>query len=381
MQKFGNVFVRRDHLLRGCFQCKYSEYIPLPVLRKKVLYLDQCFLSHAFRAKEQRFVQAAEKLREASALQLMVAPFSSIHEDETNQWKGHEEELMKFIRDISFGHKFEPDYQVERAQLCRAFKSFLSSGSSTFQLCEDDAVDEKVHDWDEYLYITIPGYHGDTERIRDARRQSVEALVDAFDHWRKTPKTFEQQISLEMEEQARQYLRAYVDHSVRLGTGDFEALFTSPLISSYVEQLLQYVPQDQMKEGLKIIGDFIRSEHYNQIPYLWIGARVYACLNEEVQGGAYTNREKAIKKLRGLYGDIKHAGTYAPYCDAIFMEKKMTAYLSDPRINLENRYGIKLFSSETLNDFIAWIDQVIDEITEAHRVALSMIFPEVQRRR
>jgi hypothetical protein len=225
----------------------------------------------------------------------------------------------------------------------------------------------------------IPGYHGDTERIRNARRQSVEALVDAFDHWRKNPKTFEQQISLEMEEQARQYLRAYVDHSVRLGTGDFEALFTSAVISSYVEYLLQYVPQDQMKEGLKIIGNFVRSEHYNQIPYLWIGARVYACLNEEVQSGAYTNREKAIKKLRGLYGDIKHVATYAPYCDAIFMEKKMTAYLSDPRINLENRYGVKLFSSDTLDEFIAWIDQVIDEMTQPHRVALSMIFPGVQR--
>jgi hypothetical protein len=32
-----------------------------------------------------------------------------------------------------------------------------------------------------------------------------------------------------------------------------------------------------------------------------------------------------------------------------------------------------------LDEFIAWIDQAIDEMTETHRVALSMIFPGAQR--
>ncbi len=228
-QRFGNVFVRCDHVVRGCLRCKYSEQLPLPTLRKKILYLDQCFFSHAFRAKEKRFSEAAERLREVTALQLMVAPYSSIHEDETNQWRGHEEQLMKFIRAISFGHKFEADYDVERQQLCRAFESFLSSGSSAFQLHEDDAMDGEIHHWDEYMYITIPGYHGDVDRIRTARQNSVEALVEAFAHWRATPRTFEQQVSLEMEEQARQYLRAHVEHSARLAVGDMDALINSPL--------------------------------------------------------------------------------------------------------------------------------------------------------
>jgi len=314
VKKFGNVFVRCDHVVRGCLRCNYSQQIPLPTLRQKILYLDQCFFSHAFRAKEKRFTEAAERLREVAALQLMVAPYSSIHEDETNQGRGHEEQLMKFIRAISFGYKFEADYDVEREQLCKAFESFLSSGSSAFQLHEGDAVDRKIHHWDEYMYITIPGYHGDVDRIRTARQESVEDLVEAFAHWRAMPRTFEQQVSLEMEEQARQYLRAHVEHSARLAVGDTDALRT--------------------------LGNFFRSEHYNQIPYLWISAGIYACVNDEVQKGAYAYREKAIEKFRGLYGDIKHVATYAPYCDALFMERKMTAYLSDPRINLEDRYGV-----------------------------------------
>lgn len=377
-KKFGNVFVRCDHVVRGCLRCKYSEQLPLPTLRKKILYLDQCFFSHAFRAKEKRFSEAAERLREVTALQLMVAPYSSIHEDETNQWRGHEEQLMKFIRAISFGHKFEADYNVERQQLCRAFESFLSSGSSAFQLHEHDAMDGEIHHWDEYMYITIPGYHGDVDRIRTARQESVEALVEAFAHWRATPRTFEQQVSLEMEEQARQYLRAHVEHSARLAVGDMDALINSPLISSYVDWLLECLPDVPYQDALRMLGNFFRSEHYNQIPYLWISTRIYACVKDEVQKGAYTNREEAIEKFRGLYGDIKHVATYAPYCDALFMERKMTAYLSDPRINLEDRYGVRLFSSETMDEFIAWLDQVMDEMTEGHREALTVIFPGVK---
>ncbi len=56
----------------------------------------------------------------------------------------------------------------------------------------------------------------------------------------------------------------------------------------------------------------------------------------------------------------------------------MTAYLSDPRINLEDRYGVRLFSSETMDEFIAWLDQVMDEMTEGHREALTVIFPGVK---
>jgi len=372
---FGNVWVRRNHVLRGCKRCKYSEHIPLPTLRKKIVYLDQCFLSHAFRAKEKRFVEAAERLKQASALQLMVAPFSSVHEDEANLWKGREEELMKFIRSMAIGHSFEPEYDVERAQLCRAFESFLASGASDFQVDEDDALEADVHDWDDYVYITVLGYHGDSNRIRTARQESAEALVGALPHWRATAKTFDEQVTLEMEEQARQYLNAYIEHSARLAAGDSAAVVNSPFISSYVEWLLECVPRGAIEDGLRVLGNFFRSEHYNQIPYPWITARIYACINDEIQKGAYTNREKAIDRLRGLYGDIKHAATYAPYCDAIFMEKKMTIYLSDPRINLERRYGVKLYSSETLDEFIKWINEVIKGMSDTHRKALSEIFP------
>src|SRR5690348_7900094 len=85
---FGNVLIARDRVLRGCKVCRYSEEIPLPQLAKKVIYLDQFFFSGAFREKDARFAEAAELIKKAASNQLLVAPYSSIHEDETFQWRG-----------------------------------------------------------------------------------------------------------------------------------------------------------------------------------------------------------------------------------------------------------------------------------------------------
>jgi len=46
---FGNVLVSDSVLCRGCKQCKYWQRIPLPSVRKKIVYLDQSLLSSAFK--------------------------------------------------------------------------------------------------------------------------------------------------------------------------------------------------------------------------------------------------------------------------------------------------------------------------------------------
>jgi hypothetical protein len=372
---FGNVWVRADHVLRGCRKCPYSQRIPLPFLRKKILYLDQCFLSHAFRAKDQRFVEAAERIRQLSTHQLIAVPFSSVHEDETNQWQGHEQELMKFIKETSFGHEFEPEYRIEETQLDRAFKAFISGGSFKFHFQEDDSVSEDIHAWDDYLSIDIGGYTGDVARIRDAKNDSVIRLIDAFERWRTSTHTFDQQVGMEMEEAARQYLRAYVEYATRLGIGDYQATFDSPLITQYVESLLNFLPKQPIEDKLRTIGNFFRSQYYQEVPYLWLMARIYAVVKGRVQAGAYTNREKAIETFRGFYQDIKHVATYAPYCDAFFMEKTMASIVTDPRIDLGNRYGVRLFTVDTLDELHKWADELEAGMSQEHREALAIAYP------
>jgi len=123
-RNFRNIDVYSTYVLRGCSACKYKESVRLPPTRKKVLYLDQFFVSHVFREKDARFIEAAERIRKLAALQLQVVPYSTVHEDETHQWEKYAE-LFNFIKATSRGHEFRPAYDVERIQLEKAFDARL----------------------------------------------------------------------------------------------------------------------------------------------------------------------------------------------------------------------------------------------------------------
>src|SRR5467141_2276159 len=61
---FGNISISGHTLLRGCSHCTYSQRLLLPALSKEVLYLDQSFLSHAFRGELPDFVEVAKLISE-----------------------------------------------------------------------------------------------------------------------------------------------------------------------------------------------------------------------------------------------------------------------------------------------------------------------------
>ena len=56
---FENVDVfRGDHVYQGCKACSFSRRVPLPKLKKRVIYLDQFFFSHALRGQDPRFLRS-----------------------------------------------------------------------------------------------------------------------------------------------------------------------------------------------------------------------------------------------------------------------------------------------------------------------------------
>lgn len=378
--RFGNVSVRGNHVLRGCMSCKYRTTICLPETRKKLLYLDQFFFSSAFRERDPRFTRAAQRIRDVSALQLLSVPFSSIHEDETHQWRGYDgkskEDLMEFIKATSRGNEFEPSYDVEQTQIVRAFQAYLQGKSPVFELQQQDAIPADIHEWDDYFRIDVGRYINDIELMRDLKRQGVEMLVDAFPAWRQSKNTFEQDVALELLEEAKNYLESYLKYAARIATGDYAALLDSPIMATVVQALLHCLPEDSPpEESLKKIGAFFRSEHFSEIPYQWLSVRVFATLKDMVKRGAYVNREGALQRLAGFFQDMKHVSIYAPYCDAFVMDQAMAALVADPRIALEGRYRVKVFSLNNWDEFLAWLDGLEAGMSQKHRAGLAAAYP------
>jgi hypothetical protein len=220
---YGNVNVSRHTLARGCFHCSRWDRLPLPQLNKQILYLDQFFYSHAFRGHNRYFVDAKKKIQKLAYDQLLVAPYSDVHHDETHLWAPeHREPLWQFIKQTSAGHKFRPEYHIKEAQIHRAFEAFLKSKPPEHHVERSDAVPKDVDTWDDYVWIDVGSFRPDADAVRSGKEKSVNSLLDLFPVWARRESTFEQDVQEELKSGAESYVNLYVEYVKRLGGGGFQ---------------------------------------------------------------------------------------------------------------------------------------------------------------
>jgi len=359
--------------------CRYKEQVPLPPIQKKILYLDQFFLSHAFRGAEELFVEAAERIMELASQQVLSVPYSSIHEDETHQWERYAD-LLDFIKSTSRGHEFSPAYDVESIQLEKAFEAWLASKPAAYIRENRDAFDDDIHIWESYFRIEVGRYLGDVELIRDSKEKSVEGLVGLFKEWRQSATSFEDDVLSEHKGAVNGYWQMFGHYQKRLAQGDLNALIDSPVKSMIVKRLFNRFPDDVPEDQrLGKVAEFLTSEHFRQTPYQDLSSRIFAGLKAMVKEGAYTNRQNALKNLSGFFFDVQHIATYAPYCDAIIVDKPMGHLVARQDVAISNRYDVRVFSRNNWDEMLSWFDELEASITLEHKQALANAYPGVLR--
>lgn len=374
---YGNVNVSGNTLARGCLSCRHWVRIPLPPLNKQVLYLDQFFYSHAFRGGNKYFVEAKEKIQKLAYEQLLVAPYSNMHEDETHLWTPDQREpLWEFIKQTSSGHKFQPEYHVQEVQIYRAFEIFLEDRPPNHQVERDDAVPSDVNGWDDYVWIDVGSFKLDTDKLRGRKEDSVTSLLDLFPAWAANKSTFEQDVRAELKGGSDSYVKLYVEYVQRLVGGDLNALMDSTVNSQIVEGLMHY-EEKHLSGPLRMqrILAFFASAHFANVPVERISAEFFALLRGMVRRGAYVSREKALKRLKGFFFDVRFISTYAPYCDAMVVDTVMHHFAADPLIDLPGRFGTKFFSRSNWQDFLIYLDTVGRNRTPELTKALEWVHP------
>jgi hypothetical protein len=376
---YGNVAVS-DYILRGCKHCTYQSKVWLPEIKKRVIYLDQFFFSHAFRGGDQRFLAAAERVERMSHRQLLIAPYSSVHEDETHQWRGYKdktrEQLMEFIKVTARGAEFEKDYSVERTQILKAWRAFLDDQPAAYAPEDRDAIRGSLDKWDNYFFIDVGGYNRDVELKRTLKAQAVDALITVFDQWQSSTQTFEQDMALEILDAGKNYMNTFLTMFNRIGRGDFNAVIDSPIVATVVEHMMHWLPEQPFADKLGRCAEFFSSDHFAQVPTCWIKARIFATLKGMVKRGAYANREEARKRLSGIFDDINHISHYAPYCDAIVMDTPMADLVRQPTVGIEQRYGVKVFSLTNWAELLAWLDSLEANMSAEHAAGVAAAYPQ-----
>ena len=374
-QAFGNIDVRGSFVSQGCGCCRYHRSAPLPPVKKKLLYLDQFFFSHAFRGKEQQFLDAAQRIRTLTAKQLLVVPYSNVHEDETKQWE-HYEDLLDFVKTTSRGYEFSAQYNVEHTQVQKAFGAFLSGEPVAYVRERDDVLQEDIDVWDGYFRIDVAGFQRDRDDLKAAKKRLVEGLIELFPGWRASTNTLEEDVFREDRAAGRYFLQIFADYMRRLSEGDFDVIINGHIDSLVVQHLLHFFPDDMPhNDKMTQIAEFFASDHFRNIPHRCVASRMFATLKKLVKEGAHQNPEDARGKLSGFYSDVDHIATYAPYCDAFLMDRAMAEIVNRPTVALTKKYGVKVFSRANWDEMHAWFDELEATVTQEHQAALETAYP------
>ncbi|MBL8552193.1 MAG: hypothetical protein JNJ73_19550 [Hyphomonadaceae bacterium] len=382
---FGNVMVHGDAVERGCMNCSHGYHWPLTPVHKKVLYLDQFFFSRAFRmkdpAQDQKYADAVARIKELALKQVLVVPYGSVHEDETHQWLGDDgrtrDDLMDFIKATSGGHELERSLRVQHAQVLRGFEHFLADKPVKWNIDPADALPDDLHEWTNYIWIDVPGYYGNIEGIRADKEKTVARLADILPEWRASTSTFKENLALELRDGAQAYMDAFKKKVDASFARDFDALWRVPYNASLIEALLAHFPDNiPGEQQFRTVVAFFQSEHFANTPYWWIWSHALAVLKERVKRGAYSHSTKGPARLSGYFDDIEFIGTYAPYCDAVFIDKAMEEMMRDPRLNLAKRFGVRVFSEANWALFSAWLDSLDANLSDDHIHDLAMAYPD-----
>lgn len=145
-----------------------------------------------------------------------------------------------------------------------------------------------------------------------------------------------------------------------------------------VHALLNHVPETiPFERHMKIVADFLLSEHFRQTPYHDLSARIYATLKAMVKEGAYKNMETAVNRLSGFFYDVKHVATYGPYCDAFVVDRAMAELLAKPTVAISERYGPSIFSLNNWNEMLTWLDRLEQGMSDEHKRAVVQAYPSL----
>jgi len=377
---YGNVNVGKNILNRGCNSCGEWTRIPLPDFRKHVIYLDQFFLSHAFRRQEQKFVDAAKRIKDMASRQLIVCPYSSVHTDETHLWRNDQQEnLYKFIKQTARGYKFSQAYEIKLTQMTKGFESFIAGGDISQSIDQIDAFRENVHRWDDYFWIDLRPILGDLDAMRQGKADAIAALVGLFPEWSQFNSSFEEDVKSEALGYGESLFNLYLEMAFKVApTGDFWDYLNAPIDSMYVESLLRFDSANvNIDNRLKRVCLFVTSEYFVSIPYIAVSCGLFAVLRKFVKNGAFTNQEKAKKKLSGLFYDSECISVFGPYCDAVFIDRTMRQWCYDPEARLLDKYNTRAFSAEVWGEFHQYLDQIERDAPDDIDKYLSMVYPTI----
>lgn len=388
-----------DGYTRECAECGYTQGIPLPALKKKIIYLDQFLISnmakvldpgarsHAVTSQQPFWLEAYKKADRLLSLNLAIFPDSTFHTDESLLSGDPSHKTLRAVYErLSHGNTFYDHDTITRFQLHEHLENYLDGNPEkplTFD--PEKVIHGHPHEWLGRLRVGVNmrPYPGQIDAIKKERDNLYETIKPIFGRWQ--------------DEKGRDFMEWVREEANAFGKGTVQAYLKylkkrTELPQKYAEQMLagqepdialedilpnaaaqnmdqiQYVLRTrgitEPAEALQKTAEYLQSPHMINLPTNHISALLYAGIARKAAHG-----QKATPN-KGTFADVNAISSLLPYCDAIFIDNAMAALLAEHPIAEEvARYGTRIFSPNTKDEFLAYLDE-IEATASAEHLAL-----------
>jgi hypothetical protein len=354
---YGNTYMRR------CNDCDHDQRFDLPLLNKKIIYLDQVAISLLVKVEHgrapEKWRQVRDAIERARRVEAIVMPYSEFHERESVADKTFAESLKKLYQHLSMGVSYHLTNRVQQNQIYDALRRFVKE-----LLRETDpwrhVLDQNPNVWSEDCFITMnmPDVTNQASRFQAVKKQ-IEAEVKNLNATYKNSKaTFDEQYVMEERQAGCNIWELYRQD---------QNLFQTATTAEEMANVMLY--GSSFADTGKLIFDFFKERGYNgealdrkfveflgspefkAIDHVRISSAMFSGLMMRVQGG------------RGLvqtndFIDISAIEYYAPYCDAMFIDNSMCHLITTNPVRDRLALKTKFFCAKTIDSFISYLQQL-----------------------
>ena len=358
----------RKFLINRRTNCRATVKVPLPELNKKAIYLDQFMFSMIYNVENERNLhkgheafakEVYELLRRCVLLQQVFLPHSDIHRDETTLFR-NPVDLRSSYEFFGGGISLVDSHDIKLSQDIQFAMAYFDGAEPTVALNIDEITNSQRNEWlpDRHVDMRID-YSQFADHIRTLRSEVHDELKQLAEIWFEKKATFADVLEnefLAIGPTKMQTLTRSLEEVSNSDPSDPAALFESSNKPIYREcrelcHLLEDRGVDKDQQVIEIMN-FWNWDRQREIPHERISAYLFAAVARRVVAG-----EKKIID-QGLINDVRTISTYAPYMDALFIDKKCAALLKAEPLKTNLEYKARVFSLNDTDEFVEYLREI-----------------------
>lgn len=349
-----------------CIKCRYSHSEVLPKLEKAVIYLDQFVFSAIFKINaggraplghQDFYDELIPLLRRVVLLQQAILPHSDLHFNETIVFRDPRG-LRDAYEDIGGDISLRDSRDVEMDQVFAFARAFRDGGEPNLTLVSDEILEGLRNDWLPDMRISLNAdYSQFAEGIRRERDRGFAALSEVVQSWAEEKPSFKELLRRESQfGRHRRIARLAVVRRMAnaAASGDGMALLNASVEPVWREflmlrDLLRGDASDE--DAMRRVDLFWDWPRLHEMPFNRIFAYLFAAFGRRVTMGQR-------KFTRGLMADFQAIAAYAPYVDAMFIDRECALLLGEGELQRDLHYRARIFSYANKDAFLAYLREL-----------------------